>query len=87
MVYCVGCWGSHAPHFQPSLPLFPSSDSAGWYVPRKRKKQDREEKELLWLYIRDYFKSVAASRENRTHWPVKRRVKNATKNSPELKLT
>ena len=56
-------------------------------MPRKRKKQDREEKELLWLYIRDYFKSVAASRENRTHWPVKRRVKNATKNSPELKLT
>lgn len=33
----VGCWGSHAPHFQPSLPLFPPSESGGWYVPRKKK--------------------------------------------------
>lgn len=38
-----------------------SSLGERWMVcAEKKKTQEREEKKLLWLYIRDYFKSVAA---------------------------
>lgn len=51
-----------------------SSLGERWFVcaEKKKNKQEREEKKLLWLYMRDYFKSVAAWRESRTHGPVTR---------------
>lgn len=49
----VGCWGSHAPHFQHSLPLFPLSESGGSFVPRKKKQTGKGgEKIVLAVYTR-----------------------------------
>lgn len=61
MVYCVGLGAGEAMHLTFKLRchyFLPRRAVDGMY--REKKNQEREEKKLLWLYIRDYFKSVAA---------------------------
>lgn len=61
MVYCVGLGAGEAMHLTFNLRchyFLHRRTVDGMY--REKKNQEREEKKLLWLYIRDYFKWVAA---------------------------